>query len=78
MKKLASLSELEQLRGEIRGKRDPDRKLISICGGTGCIAYGSLNIVDAFKKEITTRDSKTASGSWLPGATDSVSGALWW
>ena len=67
MKKLASLSELEQLRGEIRGKRDPDRKLISICGGTGCIAYGSLNIVDAFKKEITTRGLEDRLGVLVTG-----------
>ncbi len=52
MKRLKSTSQLEKLRKEILEKKDPNRKYISICGGTGCVAYGSVSIVDSFREEL--------------------------
>ena len=42
-------AELEAKRGEIVGRRDPNRKAIAICAGTGCIAYGSNDLFAAFR-----------------------------
>ncbi|MBN2372251.1 4Fe-4S binding protein [bacterium] len=52
MKKLTSVSELEKLRHDIASQRDPNKTIISICGGTGCRAYKCMDVVDALKSEI--------------------------
>ncbi|MBL7075445.1 NADH-quinone oxidoreductase subunit NuoF [candidate division KSB1 bacterium] len=52
MSRLNSIKELDKLSKEILSGKDPKRKCITVCGGTGCIAYGSPNVVDAFKKEL--------------------------
>jgi len=50
MKKLKAAVELEQLRVSILSK--PRRSCISVCGGTGCHAYGCEDVAKAFKNEI--------------------------
>jgi NADH-quinone oxidoreductase subunit F len=52
MAKLSSREELETLRGEIEKKRDPERKAIAVCAGTGCVAYGSYKLTDEFRSEV--------------------------
>ena len=52
MKRLRSVVELEQLRVRILSKRKPEKPCISICGGTGCHAYGCEDVAKAFKNEI--------------------------
>ena len=52
MNKLKSAAELEQLRNDILSKRDPDKIVVSICGGTGCRAYKCMDVVKAFQSEI--------------------------
>ena len=52
MKKLKSPIELKELRDEIINKRDPDKPSISVCGGTGCHAYGCEEVATTFKSEI--------------------------
>ncbi|MFC2173264.1 NADH-ubiquinone oxidoreductase-F iron-sulfur binding region domain-containing protein [Acidobacteriota bacterium] len=52
MPQLNSAEELEQFRQELLSKRDPNRPCISICAGTGCLAYGAAEVIDAFKAEI--------------------------
>jgi len=42
-------AELEAKRGEIVSARDPNREAIAICAGTGCIAYGSNELFEAFE-----------------------------
>ncbi len=59
-KRLKSVGELEQLRQSIIDARDTSRVTISVCGGTGCRAMGSEDVVDAFsdlieKKELAAR-----------------------
>ena len=55
MPKLRSAVELEELRDRIRSQRDPDKPCIAICAGTGCLAYGCLDLVSAFRDEIHNR-----------------------
>ncbi len=55
MNKIKSPPELEALRKSIIEKRDPNKPCIAICSGTGCLAYGCLDIITAFKKEVKSR-----------------------
>jgi NADH-quinone oxidoreductase subunit F len=52
MKRLRSAVELEQLRVKILSQRKPEKPCISICGGTGCHAYGCEDVAKALKNEI--------------------------
>ncbi len=52
MKTLRSAIELEQLRVRILSQRKLEKPCISICGGTGCHAYGCEDVAEAFKNEI--------------------------
>ncbi len=67
---LHSPEELERFRKKLFSKRDPDKPCISICAGTGCLAYGATEVIRAFKTEIkkqgltATVDTK---GSGCPG-----------
>ena len=58
MAKIKSLGELETLRKSIIGKRDPNKTVITICGGTGCRAYGAEKLIDAFQQEIEKQNLK--------------------
>jgi NADH-quinone oxidoreductase subunit F len=50
--KLRSKQDLEALRKELMKRRQPDKPRITICGGTGCHAYGCVRVTDAFKNEV--------------------------
>ena len=50
--RIKSLAELESLRGKIIAKRDPEKRCITICGGTGCLALGAKSVIAAFEEEI--------------------------
>ncbi len=52
MKKLSNPKELEKLRKTIQNRRDPNKPVVTICGGTGCQASGCEHIIETFKKEI--------------------------
>lgn len=56
---MKSAADLEKLKGEILGKRDPKKPCISICAGTGCLAVGADGVVDTFKEEIEKRGLNT-------------------
>lgn len=51
MPRLNSPAELEELRQKILSKRDPNKRCITICSGTGCHAYGSEKVNAAFAEE---------------------------
>jgi NADH-quinone oxidoreductase subunit F len=57
-KRLANVSELEDLRQSIVQKRDPNLPYITVCAGTGCRAFGAEEVINAFKEEIERRDLK--------------------
>jgi NADH:ubiquinone oxidoreductase subunit F (NADH-binding)/(2Fe-2S) ferredoxin/Pyruvate/2-oxoacid:ferredoxin oxidoreductase delta subunit len=52
MPRLNSATDLERLRQQILAKRDPNKPCVTICSGTGCQAYGSEAVYEAFVKEI--------------------------
>ena len=60
MPKLNSRSDLKNLRELINARRDPDKKCITICSGTGCLAYHSTDIVMAFEHELEKSELKHA------------------
>ncbi len=55
MHKIKSPQELEDLRKSIIERRDPNKPCIAICSGTGCLAYGCLDLIAAFRKEVKSR-----------------------
>jgi NADH-quinone oxidoreductase subunit F len=50
--RLASREELENLRREVIEGRDPDRPVIIVCHGTGCLANNSPETAEALKKAV--------------------------
>ncbi|MCK5593336.1 NAD(P)H-dependent oxidoreductase subunit E, partial [Candidatus Bathyarchaeota archaeon] len=52
MKRLQSAVEFEQLRVKILSERKPEKPCVSICGGTGCHAYGCEDVAETFRNEI--------------------------
>jgi len=50
--KTKSPAELESLRESIIKQRDPNKTVITICGGTGCRAYGGDEVITAFEEEL--------------------------
>ena len=52
MEKIRSLRQLEELQRSLVSKTDPDAPTLTLCGGTGCRAYGCLEVVSAFRQEL--------------------------
>jgi NADP-reducing hydrogenase subunit HndC len=52
MPRIGSASELEELRRDIRNKRDPNKLCISLCSGTACVASGCRNVGQVFESEL--------------------------
>lgn len=45
-------TQLEELQAEIAASRQKAMTTITVCGGTGCHAYGCMQVANAFKQEI--------------------------
>ena len=52
MPKINTLHDLESLRKKITSARNTQRPCITVCAGTGCLAYGAQDIYLAFEREI--------------------------
>ena len=52
MNRLNSVQEFEELRKSIVDSRDPNKLRIAICAGSGCLAYGCVPLVAAFRDEV--------------------------
>jgi NADP-reducing hydrogenase subunit HndC len=52
VQQLKSPQELEVLRKSIIDGRDPNKPVIALCVGTGCLAYGCMDILSAFRNEV--------------------------
>ena len=50
--KLKSAKELEELRSRIIKERDPQKPYIAVCSGTGCHAWGCVEVTAAFTEEL--------------------------
>jgi len=55
MKKLKSVKDIKRLQKTLLAERKGIRKSIAVCEGTGCHAYKSSDVADAFVKEINKR-----------------------
>jgi len=58
-KRLSSAKELEELRKEILSKRDPGKQIVTVCTGTACQTYGSLEIYRKLADEIKKQGLKS-------------------
>ena len=70
MAQLSTPEKLEKFRQEIVSKRDPNTPCISICAGTGCLAFGASEVIAAFKAEIEKQGLTTdvdTKGTGCPG-----------
>ena len=47
-----SPTKLDEIRAKISESRNEKKTCITVCGGTGCHAYGCLKVAEAFKDEI--------------------------
>ncbi len=52
---LADPAELAGRRETLIAERDPRRRVIAVCAGTGCRAQGALDVVDALRAEVEAR-----------------------
>jgi NADH-quinone oxidoreductase subunit F len=50
--RLADAPALARRRAALAGSRDPERKVLAVCAGTGCRAQGALQVVDALRAEV--------------------------
>ena len=67
---LKSIEELENLRQDILSKRNPDKPVVSVCAGAGCLASGAGEVIAAFKSEIEKQNLNTnvdIKGTGCPG-----------
>jgi len=70
MVQLQSPEELDHYRQSLSGGKDANAPCISVCAGTGCLAYGAAEVIGAFKAELA-RQGLTATvdtkGTGCPG-----------
>ena len=55
-KKLRNASDLNALRNELADATDETKVAISVCGGTGCRASGSVDVLEAFADEVERQE----------------------
>ena len=56
--RLETQNKLEELRKSILSKQDENKQKILVCGGTGCLSNGSLDVVRVFEEEIEKQGLK--------------------
>ena len=54
--KIKSFDELKSVQERLKAGRDPKKPCITICVGTGCLAYGTQKLVDSFREELAKRN----------------------
>jgi NADH:ubiquinone oxidoreductase subunit F (NADH-binding)/(2Fe-2S) ferredoxin/Pyruvate/2-oxoacid:ferredoxin oxidoreductase delta subunit len=52
MKRGISLEKFEEIRAKILKDRETEKTCITVCGGTGCHAYGCLKVARTFEEEV--------------------------
>ncbi len=67
MQRLNSPQDLERYRKEILSQRNPNQRIITVCGGTGCHASGCHAVVEAFKKVIQEKVRDNGVGLRVTG-----------
>ena len=56
MSKIKSFDELKNVQKRFKAGRDPKKPSVTICGGTGCLAYGTKKLIDSFREELAKRN----------------------
>ena len=67
MSKQMNIEKLNGWRKEILAARQKPKTYITICGGTGCHAFGCVKVAHAFKKEIKKQNLEDAVGIRITG-----------
>jgi len=62
MKKLAGLDELRDYRLSVTNDGSLEKPHIWVCGGTGCLAWGSADVLAAIQEEIASRKEAVTAG----------------
>ena len=52
MERLSSAGALEEYRQDLLSRRDPGTPCVSICAGSGCVALGARELIEAFGAEL--------------------------
>ena len=52
MEKIRSIQQLETLQEKILSRQGAIKRCLTFCGGTGCRAYGCMDVVEAFRKAL--------------------------
>jgi len=50
-----SIADLAAHRSRLVAKRDPKQKVVAVCAGTGCCAYGARQLAEAFRAALAKR-----------------------
>ena len=56
MRKIRSVSDLESWRKQIVAKQKKYKTVVSVCGGTGCQAYGCQKVKEAIRRELRKKN----------------------
>jgi len=70
MRRVKSVEDLEKWKNDILAKQKRHEMIVSVCGGTGCQAYGCQKVKAAFQKELTQkgmRERVTLKVTGCPG-----------
>jgi NADH-quinone oxidoreductase subunit F len=55
MPEIDSFAAFDKVLEKTKAKVDPARPCITVCGGTGCHAYGCMKVIDAVKSELSEK-----------------------
>ncbi len=58
MEQVKSIEEFKSLQKRLRADHEPEEILIAVCGGSGCLANGSEEVADEFRKALAAVDQK--------------------
>jgi NADH-quinone oxidoreductase subunit F len=60
--KISNLQQLAEYRAQLNRARDPNRPCVTICGGTGCRAYGADQVLAAARENVDGQASVRMTG----------------
>ena len=63
MKRLTNPDELRLFRDSVRADKQANTRTVWVCGGTGCLAWGSAAVLEALKELSPKKDSTQRSNS---------------
>ena len=67
MARIRTVADFQKRLRRLKDKSDSKKKTITVCGGTGCTAFGSANVRAAFKRELEARGLEEKVGLTVTG-----------